>query len=152
MSALSVKYIIHNSYLIYLSNFTLWFFSAWYLREPARKAFVTGFNWETTSIFTPSCFLLFSTVFLLSYSCICARFTEFLVLSSSYFCFIGIQDPGPGPGGWELSPSRWPSCTRSRALRWWEAPSRGSRRSGRAFSVLTRVLIFCGTPQAQPGY
>ena len=68
-----------------------------------------------------------------------------------YFCFLGNPEPGPGPGGWELSPSRWPSCTHSRALRWWAAPSRGSRRSGRAFSILTRVLIVCGTPQAQPG-
>ena len=56
-------------------------------------------------------------------------------------CSSFVQIPGPGPGGLELSPSRLPSCTRSRALRWWATPSRGSRRCGRAFSVLRRVLI-----------
>ena len=67
-------------------------------------------------------------------------------------CSFFVQIPGPGPGGLELSPSRWPSCTRSRALRWWATPSRGSRRCGRAFSVLRRVLIVWRTPQERPGH
>ena len=67
-------------------------------------------------------------------------------------CSFFVQIPGPGPGGLELSPSRLPSCTRSRALRWWATPSRGSRRCGRAFSVLRRVLIVWRTPQERPGH
>ena len=52
---------IHISFTIlqinrHSGNFVVWLFSKMYLREPARKAFVTGFNWDTTSISTPSSF------------------------------------------------------------------------------------------------
>ena len=49
----------------YSINLTVWQFSILNLRDPARKAFVTGLSWETTSIFTSS--------FLGSFYCISSR-------------------------------------------------------------------------------
>ena len=49
----------------YSINLTVWQFSIFHLRDPARKAFVTGLSWETTSIFTSS--------FLGSFYCISSR-------------------------------------------------------------------------------
>ena len=53
----------------YSINLTVWLFSILHLRDPARKAFVTGLSWETTSIFTSS--LLGSFYCISSRSLIC---------------------------------------------------------------------------------